>query len=94
MTLTKDKVASLLVFCVLVLVSLTVLLPLGLPGANLFVGFMMALAGLALIWFAEPLAETSCFSRGISHQSPPLLIEAFGWLFLVGYPVLLVWLRG
>ena len=46
-----------------------------------------------LIWFAEPLAETGCFSRGVAHL-PPLLIDGIGWLFLVGYPVLLVWLIG
>jgi hypothetical protein len=44
-----------------------------------------------LIWFADPLAESGCFSRGIPHSSPPILIEAIGWLMLIGYPLLLVW---
>ncbi len=56
------------------------------------VALLVSLLGLTLIWFAEPLAETGCFSRGVALSSPPLLIEAIGWLFLVGYPVLLVWL--
>jgi hypothetical protein len=90
MTLTKDKFASLLVFCAMVTSSLTVLQSLGIPPANIFVGLVGAAAGLSLIWFAEPLGEIACFARGIPVHSPPLMIEAFGWLFLVGYPVLLV----
>jgi hypothetical protein len=87
MTITKDKIASLLVFCAMALSAVMVLRHV--PVANLLVGFMGALAGLTLIWFAESLGETACFSRGIAIESPPLLIEAFGWLFLIGYPVLL-----
>jgi hypothetical protein len=90
MALTKDKIASLLVFCAMVALSLTVLQSFGVPPANIFVGLVGALAGLTLIWFAEPLGEIACFARGIPVHSPPLLIEAFGWLFLVGYPALLV----
>jgi hypothetical protein len=89
MTITKDKIASLFVFCAMALSAVMLLHPSGVPAANLFVGFIGALAGLTLIWFAETLGESACFSRGIAMQSPPLLIEAFGWLFLVGYPVLL-----
>jgi hypothetical protein len=27
-------------------------------------------------------------------RGPPAMIETFGWIFLVGYPVLLAWLIG
>jgi hypothetical protein len=92
MAVTKDKLFSVLFFAVMVALA-TVLLPsLGVPGFSVLIAIGVSFAGLMLIWFAEPLSETGCFSRGIPHSSPPLLIEGMGWLFLVGYPLLLVWL--
>jgi hypothetical protein len=92
MAVTKDKLASLLVFAVVVTAATTLLGSWGIPGFGVFVAILVSLMGLMLIWFAEPLAETSCFSRGVAVSSPPLAIEAFGWIFLVGYPLLLAWL--
>jgi FtsH-binding integral membrane protein len=90
MAVTKDKLASLLLFAVIVALA-TVLLPgWGVPGFGVCVALFVSVFGLILIWFAEPLAETSCFTRGVAVSSPPILIEAIGWLFLVGYPLLLV----
>jgi hypothetical protein len=92
MAVTKDKLASVLLFAVIA-VAATIFLPTwGVPGFGVFMALLVSLLGLTLIWFAEPLAETGCFSRGVALSSPPLMIEAVGWLFLVGYPVLLVWL--
>ena len=92
MVVTKDKLASLLLFALLVALA-AILLPFGgVPAFAVPVALVISLLGLTLIWFAEPLAETGCFSRGVAVSSPPLLIQAIGWLFLVGYPVLLTWL--
>jgi hypothetical protein len=92
MVVTKDKIASLAFFSVIVALAAVVLPSIGVPGYGVFIALVVSLFGLMLIWFAEPLAESGCFSRGIAHSSPPLLIEAIGWLMLVGYPLLLVWL--
>jgi hypothetical protein len=92
MVVTKDKVASLVFFAVVVAFAAAVMPSMGVPGYGLLIALTVSLFGLVLIWFAEPLAESGCFARGIPHSSPPLLIEAIGWLMLVGYPLLLVWL--
>ena len=92
MVVTKDKLASLLLFGVIAALAAILLPSWGVPGFGVSVALLVSLLGLTLIWFAEPLAETGCFSRGVALSSPPLLIEAIGWLFLIGYPVLLVWL--
>jgi hypothetical protein len=92
MAVTKDKLASLLFFAGMVVLTAVLLPSLGVPGFGVFVAFTISLFGLMLIWFAEPLAETGCFSRGVALSSPPIMIEAIGWLMLVGYPLLLVWL--
>ncbi len=92
MAVTKDKLASLLFFAAVVTLAVALLPSLGVPGFSVLIAIVVSFAGLMLIWFAEPLSETGCFSRGVPHSSPPLLIEGIGWLFLVGYPVLLLWL--
>jgi len=89
MAITKDKIASLVVFGVVATAVVTLLNTARMPEIGLFIALMVALFGLALVWCAEPLGEIGCFSRGVTLPSPPAMIEAFGWLFLVGYPVLL-----
>jgi hypothetical protein len=91
MVVTKDKVASLAFFAIIVGLAAVVLPSVGVPGFGVFIALSVSLFGLMLIWFADPLAESGCFSRGIPHSSPPILIEAIGWLMLIGYPLLLVW---
>jgi len=92
MAITKDKVASLLIY-VVILIGATAFLH-QVPGFGRLAALTFSLLGLMLIWFAEPLGEIHCFSRGVAISSPPLLIEAFGWLFLVGYPIVCIWLFG
>ncbi|HEV8000919.1 MAG TPA: hypothetical protein VGP63_13630 [Planctomycetaceae bacterium] len=89
MAITKDKLASLLVFAVMAVLVITVLNATGMPALGTAITLMFSLFGLMLIWFAEPLAEAACFSRGIPRPSPSGLIMVFGWIFLVGYPLLL-----
>ena len=46
---------------------------------------------LALIWFPEQLGSlTGYVGRGgnIDTETPPILVSVFGWLILVGLPVL------
>jgi hypothetical protein len=92
MAITKDKIASLLVFAVVGAVVISILNAVGMPAIGVFVTLMFSFFGLVLIWFAEPLAEVACFSRGVPRPSPSGLIEVFGWIFLIGYPLLLAFL--
>ncbi len=92
MVVTKDKVAAVAFFALMLALAVMVLPPIGVPGFGVIIALVVSLFGLSLIWFAEPLAESGCFTRGIAHSSPPIMIEGMGWLMLVGYPVLLVWL--
>ena len=92
MAVTKEKLSASLSFMVMAVLAAFLLPAWGVPGFAVLMAAVVSILGLTLIWFAEPLAEASCFSRGVALSSPPLLIEAIGWLFLVGYPFLLVWL--
>ena len=51
---------------------------------------------LALIWFPESLGDlTGWGTRApIDRPSPPGLVAAAGWLFLLGLPVLLLLVSG
>jgi hypothetical protein len=89
MAITKDKLLSLFVFAAVAVTVITVLNAAAIPAIGVFVALLVSLFGLMLIWFAEPLAEVACFSRGIPRPSPSGLIMVFGWIFLVGYPLLL-----
>jgi len=89
MAITKDKVLSLLVFAAVAVTVITVLNAAAVPAMGVFVALMVSAFGLMLIWFAEPLAEAACFSRGVPRPSPSGLIMVFGWIFLIGYPLLL-----
>ena len=48
---------------------------------------LLSLPGLAMIWFREGLSVTG-FDRGVLRQSPPLMIDVIGWVFLVGLPAI------
>ncbi len=89
MAITKDKVASVLVFVLIAFAVMAGLHSLAIPALALAFGLLVSSFGLALIWLAEPLGEIGCFSRGLAHRSPPAMIEAFGWIFLIGYPLFL-----
>jgi FtsH-binding integral membrane protein len=91
MAITKDKVLSLLVFAAVAVIVVTALNAAAVPGVGVFIALMVSVFGLMLIWFAEPLAEAACFSRGVPRPSPAGLIMFFGWVFLVGYPLLLTY---
>ena len=90
MTITLDKLASVAVF--LVVATLAALYsPIDSTAVALAVACVICLPALSLIWFPEALAEAPCFARGVAHSSPPALIAAMGWAFLVGYPALLAY---
>lgn len=51
---------------------------------------------LALIWFAEPLGRVDNvrYFRGLRiRPSPPWMVAAAGWFFLLGLPLSWLWLR-
>jgi hypothetical protein len=87
MAITKDKLVSLAAFVLVVGVFASLLTAEGVFTPAVFIMAMISLLGLGLIWFAEPLAEIGSFSRGIPLPSPPTMIQTFGWLFMLGYPV-------
>ncbi len=89
MAITKNKVLSLVVFAAVAVALVTTLTAAAVPGIGLFIALMVSLFGLILIWFAEPLGETACFSRGVPRPSPAPLINVIGWIFMVGYPLLM-----
>ncbi len=89
MAITKNKVLSLVVFAAVAVALVTTLTAAAVPGIGLFIALMVSLFGLILIWFAEPLGETACFSRGVPRPSPAPLINIIGWIFMVGYPLLM-----
>jgi hypothetical protein len=90
MAITKEKLISLVVFAAVAVIVFMILNATAMPALGVFVTLMFSLFGLMLIWFAEPLAEVACFSRGVPRPSPSGLIMVFGWIFLIGYPLLLV----
>lgn len=51
---------------------------------------------LSLIWFPEYWGNYTGFLRGpyIDQKSPPALVAAAGWFFLVIFPLLLIWITG
>jgi len=51
---------------------------------------LLSLPGLLMIWFREGLSVIG-FDRGVLRDSPPLLIDAVGWLFLIGLPVIFLY---
>jgi len=51
---------------------------------------LLSVPGLIMIWFREPLSVIG-FDRGVLRDSPPLLIDFFGWLFLIGLPILFLY---
>ena len=89
MLISKDKIAALVAFAIVEVTAPLYFRSVGMPDMGFFVAFVFAVFGLALVWFAEPLGEIACFSRGIAHTTPPVMIEAMGWILLIGYPLLL-----
>jgi hypothetical protein len=51
---------------------------------------LLSLPGLLMIWFREGLSVIG-FDRGVLRDSPPLFIDALGWLFLIGLPVMFLY---
>jgi hypothetical protein len=88
MTITADRLISVLVLFIVAAIGAVYLWPSGGPLAGGLVAFLLALPGLSLIWFREELSEQTGFSRGVFRPVPAGLIGAFGWLFLVGLPAL------
>jgi len=89
MAITWDKLVSVAVFAVVAVLGATSLNPIYGNLAGVLLAACIALPGMTLIWFAEPLSEQTCFARGTVTATPAFMITTFGWLALVGYPTLL-----
>lgn len=90
MAVTYDRLAA---FCFILVVGFAVLLLPTFGDARwtmALVAVCLSLPGLALIWFRDELGATPAFSRGAQRTSPPGLVGAFGWLYLVGLPALII----
>ena len=88
MAITYSKLASL----VIAAVWLTAAVLSGADaGAILSLVFWLGLA-LALIWFPEEMGSINRSRRQrygyhIDNESPPVMLVGFGWFFLVGLPL-------
>ena len=53
----------------------------------------IALWPLSLIWFPEYWGNFRGFIRApyIDEPSPPIVVSAFGWFFLIVFPIVVVW---
>ena len=63
--------------------------------ANAFKCVLVLLVPLGLIWFPEEIGSyTGYVSRGstIDTETPAFLVSLMGWLFLVGLPVVALFL--
>ncbi len=92
MRVTWSKIAAIVV--ALVYVVLSVLDVVGSETTLWELTYLLVLLiPLALIWFPEVLGSATGFigHRVVDHETPPWLVSAAGWFFLVGLPVLL-WL--
>jgi hypothetical protein len=56
---------------------------------------LILLLPLALIWFAVPIGRAKDYwyrGQHIDQESPPVLVAAAGWFFLVGLPIAIYFL--
>lgn len=54
----------------------------------------LLLVPLVLIWYAEPLGQAKGYRlnrQSIDEPTPPILISAAGWFFLLGLPLIWWW---
>jgi hypothetical protein len=87
LSLTKERVVALIVVLVNVVAAIVysrVSQNLGIVAGS---AFLLSLPGLAIIWFRDALSVTG-FDRGVRRDSPPLLLDMIGWLFLVVLPII------
>jgi hypothetical protein len=49
---------------------------------------------LSFIWYPEFWGNFTGYLRGpsIDEKSPPVVVSAFGWFFLIVFPILLMWI--
>ena len=90
MAISLDRIISLAIYATVATIMLA-FYPIGSMSMSLIVATVICAPGLVLIWFPEALGEIGCFARGVVHNSPPALIAAIGWVFLLGYPSLLAY---
>jgi hypothetical protein len=57
-------------------------------------GCIFLLGPLSLVWFPETWGNYTGYFRGpyIDQKTPPALISIMGWIFLVGFPLLFLWM--
>ena len=94
MRVTLPKIAALLVASGYVAISVAGVA--GSPSARHELAYLLLLLfPLALIWFPEAIGSATGFiGHGfVDRETPPWLVSAAGWFFLVGFPLLL-WLLG
>jgi hypothetical protein len=89
MEVTRSKLISLGIAALYIVISLA---SLGTLGG--FVCTVGVLPPLVLIWFADELGSYTGGTRGrpIDTESPAWAIAGLSWMFLVGGPVVLMWL--
>ncbi len=85
--LTKERIVALVAITIQVACALMFSAVSPSPLIRVGSALGLSLIGLVMIWFREGLS-TIAFTRGLPHDSPPFLIDFFGWLFLIGLPII------
>jgi hypothetical protein len=55
------------------------------------IGFIMP---LSLIWFPEHWGNYTGYFQGgyIDQKTPPVIVSFMGWIFLIGFPLMMSWI--
>ncbi len=89
-SLTKERVAALAIVVLNVVLALSFSTVSKNLGTVAGAAFCLSLPGLVIIWYREALSVTGR-DRGVFRQSPPKFLDVFGWVFLVGLPLIFLY---
>jgi hypothetical protein len=89
-TLTKERIIAIAIVVVQVALAVSFSTVSRHWGFLIAAALALSLPGLMMIWFREGLSVTG-FDRGVLRDSPPLLIDVLGWLFLIAFPIIFLY---
>lgn len=90
MEITRPMWVSLTIAAIYILITLMAMGPLPAAGCT-----VATLFPLVMIWFPDELGSyTGGAGHGqrIDQESPPWAVAGLGWIFLIGGPIVLIWL--
>ena len=56
---------------------------------------VLLIGPLSLVWFPEAWGNYTGYFQGqyIDQKTPPVIVAIMGWLMLIGFPLLMLWIR-